>query len=155
MIKDKDEKPAKPSGNGDKSAEILEALRNVASNQSVLTDRLADVEERLDGAATANEAILKLVNLFYNTDDKHIIELSHISPLAARPFAGALTLDMLTDPDVQSGKLSLNKALILNYLRLQRSVRGRHFGLGVSALQDQVNAEGQKEDYPEMDAGTT
>lgn len=135
------------------NAEILEALRNIAQNQADVNERLDEFEERLNDTATQSAALLKMVNLFYDTDDKHIQELSHISPLASRPFAEAMTLDDLATDEIRDGKISLNRLLILNYLRLQRSVRGRHFALGVPVLQDQVNAEGQKETFPEFEAG--
>lgn len=150
----RESRKSKSTGNSKQEAQsILESLQAIARNQTELNDRLDDMEERLSNAAAGGAALLKLVNLFYDTDDKHISELSHISPLAARPFAEAMTLDDLTSEAVQNGQLSLNRLLILNYLRFQRSVRGRHFALGVPVLQDQVNVEGQKEVLPEFEAG--
>lgn len=95
------------------------------------------------------------LSMYFNTDDKHITELSFISPLAARPFAEAMTLDAMTVEQVRSGEVSLNKLLILNYLRFQRSVRGRLLGIGAEAMREQVSSEGSKgeEEMPEFEAG--
>lgn len=131
------------SGNGHQefsSEQVLGAMQRIAELQGELSERLQDLEEKVSNSSV-NPALLRMVNLFYDTDDKHIAELSHISPLAARPFAAALTLDMMTDPAVQDGTISLNKLLILNFLRLQRSVKGKHFALGIPVLQTQVSNE--------------
>lgn len=138
------------SSNGSHDGEVLQAIAN---NLALLTDRLDDIEDRVQQNAAAGQALLQMVNLFYDTNDKHITELSYISPLASRPFAEALTMDALLDPDVKSGEVSLNKKLILNFLRLQRSVKGRHFALGMPVLQEQVTAQTEK-DADEFEAPT-
>jgi len=119
-------------------------LQGIANSLALLTDRLDEMEERIQNNSATNQALLQMVNLFYDTADKHITELSYISPLTSRPFAEALTMDALLDEDVKSGAISLNKKLILNYLRLQRSVRGRHFALGLPVLEQQVTAQTEK-----------
>jgi hypothetical protein len=130
---------------------VMEAI---LQNQQELSDRLGDIEEtkHKDGEGSA---LIKLANIYFNTDDNHITELSFISPLAARPFAEAMALDAMTTEEVRSGIVSLNKLLILNYLRFQRSVRGRLLGIGAEAMREQVSSEGAKgeENMPEYEAG--
>jgi len=136
----------KNNGNGDGHANLQTTLELLLQNQQELNDRLSDIEETKHSEAGEGAALVKLANMYFNTDDKHITELSFISPLAARPFAEAMALDAMTTEEVRSGKISLNKLLILNYLRLQRSVHGRLIGIGTSAMQEQISAATSKEE---------
>jgi hypothetical protein len=146
--KEKDTEP----GNND-NGELKALLGAIHQNQQELSDRLSDIEET-SHKSVDNSALVKLANMYFNTDDKHIVELSFISPLAARPFAEAMALDSMTTEEVRNGTISLNRMLILTYLRFQRSVRGRHLGIGAEAMLGQVTSEGKgDEEMPDFEAG--
>jgi len=132
----------------------LDTLLNMmVKNQTELSDRLSDLEETMHKGSEIS-TLVKLANMYFNTDDKHIQELSFISPLAARPFAEAMALDAMTSEEVRTGVISLNKLLILTYLRFQRSVRGRLLGIGAEAMKEQVSSEAAgQEGMPEYEAG--
>jgi len=146
-------KPKEAEAESSEQNGVHELLQAIAQNQQEFSDRLSDLEEsaqKVDTSAT----IVKLANMYFNTDDKHITELSFISPLAARPFAEAMALDAMTTDEIRRGDISLNKLLILNYLRLQRSVRGRLLGIGAEAMREQVSSEANKEEeMPDYEAG--
>ena len=144
----------KIKGDGQDIKAVLEQLQIIAQNQTEFTDRLSELEEVAHKGAEGS-TLIKLANIYFNTDDKHIMELSFISPLAARPFAEAMALDSMTSEEVRGGVISLNKLLILYYLRLQRSVRGRLLGIGAEAMREQVSSEAAREEgeMPEFEAG--
>jgi len=146
-------KPKEAEVESDEQNGVHQLLQAIVQNQQEFSDRLSDLEEsthKADPSAT----IVKLANMYFNTDDKHITELSFISPLAARPFAEAMALDAMTTDEIRRGDISLNKLLILNYLRLQRSVRGRLLGIGAEAMREQVSSEASKEEeMPDFEAG--
>lgn len=144
---------AKKSDNGNEELSVKDSLALILKNQNIISERVDEIEDKINENADVKNALLQLVNLYYNTDDTHILELSYISPLAAAPIAESLALDAMTSPDVRNGKVSLNTLVIMKWLRSLRSVRGRHLGLGAAAMQDQVNTETKEEPMSEIEAG--
>ncbi len=129
--------------------ESLEAINKVLGN---ISERQDEFEEQLN--RKTNTASSKLVDLYFNADKKHILELSWIAPLAATPFAEAIALENMTAEQIRSGEESLLEFYIDTQLRLNRSIRGRLVGLGAEALREQVSSEGAKEEeMPEFRAG--
>lgn len=120
---------------------ILDALENMRKEND---ERFGELEHKVEGVQGDGADRLRMVNLFYDTDKKHILELSNISPASVRPFATALTLASILKPEVQSGEVSLDEVFIENFLRLRRSAHGKHFGLGLRALEEQMSATQQE-----------
>lgn len=142
------------SGNGHNGSNDGEVLQSIANNLVLLSDRLADLEDRVQQTTSDNnKALLQLVNHFYNTDDKHIKELSNISPLSVRALSTAATMDMIGSEEVKSGRASLVGIAIDNFLRFRRSASGRHLMLGMNALQEQIQSQNEKTDGEEFEAG--
>lgn len=140
-------KTSKASENG----QLVEMLQQLNARLDNMEDAIEDVR---NSNKSNNEATLKLVNFIFDTDNDHITELSYISPLAVESLANALTLDAMTDEPIASGEVSLNKRLIHNMLRLNRSVRGRLlFGIGKEALGEQLATQGEQEATDEMELG--
>ena len=132
---------------------LQEVLQTIAQNQQELSDRLGDLEESRN--KDDSSAIVKLANMYFKPEDKHLPDLSWISPLAAEPLAEALTLNLMTTEDARKGKISLNTELIYTWLHFQRGVRGRLLGIGADAMREQVSAEASKgeEEMPDFEAG--
>jgi len=149
----KEAKKGEIGSDGQDNKAILKVLEAIAGNQEELNGRLTDLED-MAHKGSESSTLVKLANMYFNTDDKHIPEMSFISPLAARPFAEALALDAMTTEEVRSGVISLNKLLILNFLRFQRSVKGRLLGIGAEAMKEQVSSEAAgQEDMTEYEGG--
>lgn len=129
-------------------------LNTLIENQKTLTSHIAEINERMLDLETRrsseNKALLQMVNFLYDTDDKHIPELSRISHPAARPFALGMALESILDEDVQSGAVPLSQKVRLNYLRLQRSVGGVHLGRGLRLAEDQAQAAAEEAEEREL-----
>lgn len=136
------------------SPSLEELLKSLVSGQRELNDRLSDLEE-----ATAKGgqdlAKIQLANMYFKPEDQYLLDMSYISPLAARPLAEALALDKQTSEEVRSGQVSLNVLVIYNWLHALRGVRGRMMGIGAEAMKEQVSAESARteEGMAEFEAG--
>jgi len=133
--------------NGDKDLKAM--LQTIIANQQEQAERLGELEEGKDKNNTS-EALLRMVNFLYNTDDKHILELTRIPIQTAQPLALGMTLDSLMDDDVQSSEVSLSQKLRLYYFRLMRSVGGVHLGRGIRLAEEQAAAEAEKAEEFEL-----
>ena len=125
-------------------------LQTVIAQQQELAERLSDLEENKTKHNGGNEALLQMVNFLYNTDDKHILELTRIPIQTAQPLALGMTLDSILDDDVQSGECSLSHKLRLNYFRLMRSVGGVHLGRGMRLAEEQAAAKTEETEELEL-----
>jgi len=136
-----------PANDDGANSEVLSLLQAISKKQEEQDERLVDLEEGTRQGAAA----LRMVNLTYDTDDDHLPGLTRIPLRAARPFALAMTLDDLTDPDVLSGKVSLQHRFHRHYFHLMRSVGGEHLKRGVELAGEQASSEAEK--GAEMDLG--
>lgn len=127
-------------GNGTELHELVGLVKNLVQSQEAAAARMDEIEEKVE-TGSPDAAKLRLVNLLFDTDDKRVMELAKISPLAVRPFAAAMTLEAIGDPKVKSGEVSLSKLYMINLLRLGRSSKAWYFMAGIPALQEQVTAE--------------
>lgn len=130
--------------------DIEDALQAILAQQQALSQRLEELEEETSKHNGDNKALLQMVNFLYDTDDKHIYELTRIPIQSARPLALGIMLDSLFDPDVQSGEVPLSHKLRLAYLRLMRSVGGVHLGRGMRLAEEQAAAEAEKVEELEL-----
>jgi len=128
-----------------------EILQMIVSQQKELGDRLSDIEKHNDDKSNASAALLRMVNLTYDTDDEHLSELTRIPIQAARPHALGMMLESLFDEDIQVGEVPLSRKLRNSYFRLMRSVGGVHLGRGVRLAEEQASAEQEKAE--EFDLG--
>ena len=135
------------AGDNGASGEMLSLLQGIAKKQQEIDERLEELEEGTQKGAAA----LKMVNLMYDTDDKHLPGLTRIPLRAARAFALSMTLNDLTDPDVMAGKVSLQHRFYMYYFQLMRSVGGEHLKRGVALAGEQAATELEK--GAEMDLG--
>jgi hypothetical protein len=141
-------KKIKDEGNTNSMEEILQMM---VSQQKEFADRLTEMEDQNKNKTSANEALLRMVNLTYDTDDQHLPELTRIPIQAARPHALGMMLESLFDEDVQDGSVPLSRKLRNSYFRLMRSVGGVHLGRGVRLAEEQASAEQEKAE--EFDLG--
>jgi len=134
---------------------IEELLQTIIANQQEFSDRLSDLEEKEIGKVDGSTTAVKLANMYFKPEDKYLPDVSWISPLAARPFAVALTLDKMTDAPVRRGDISLTEIFIYYSLHFSRGIAGRLMHMGKEALEQQVSAEAVKseEEMPEFEAG--
>ena len=100
--------------------------------------------------SVAADALLRMVNHLYNTDDEHLPELTRIPINAARPLALGMALESILDEDVQSGEVPLSKKLRNYYFRLMRSVGGVHLGRGIRLAEEQAAAEIERAEELEL-----
>jgi len=156
MIKGKEKDRQNIGGNGqnDQSATLTQLLQTIAQQQQELSDRLSELEEMVTNRDRDNTKI-QLAHMYMKPPKDYLVDLSRISPLAARPIAEALALDEMTSPRVRSGEISLNRLVIENWLHALRGVRGFILHLVADAMKEQVSAEATKEDeeMPEFQAG--
>jgi len=147
-------KPKKIENEGNGQQTIQELLQVIAQNQQELSDRLSDLEETKDKKDDDNTKI-QLAHMFVKPPDEWLVDLSKISPLAARPYAEAMALDAMTTPKVRSGEISLNKLLWLEYLHALRGVRGFILHMVADTMREQVSSEAAKgeENMPDFEAG--
>jgi CHAD domain-containing protein len=134
----------KVSDNGEESQAMLASLQALNVALGNIIARQDELEEQFNKKMAP--ASSKLVDLYFNTDARHIHELSWIAPLAATPFAEAIALENMSNEEIRSGKVSLLEFFIEKQLRFNRSVRGRLVGLGAESLREQVSSEAAKED---------
>ena len=138
-----------PENNGhDANKEMALLLQTMIAQQKELADRLEDLEKK--GSSTAADALIRMVNLTYNTDDDHLPELTRIPIQAARPHAIGMMLESILDEDVQNGTVPLSRKLRNYYFRLMRSVGGIHLGRGVRIAEEQASAETEKAEEMEL-----
>ena len=135
--------------NSDGDSDLKAMLQTIINSQQEQAERLDELEEG-KGKNDTGEALLRMVNFLYNTDDKHILELTRIPMQTAQPLALGMTLDSLMDDDVQSGEVSLSTKLRLYYFRLMRSVGGVHLGRGIRLAEEQAAAEAEKAEEFEL-----
>lgn len=148
MVKKKEKIIEEETGSNSNGSEMKAALEAILYNQQELAGRIDDMEKN---TRNTDAALLRMVNLMYDTDDKHLPELTRIPIQAARPHALGMMLECLFDEDIQNGSVPLSKKLRLNYFRLMRSVGGIHLGRGVRLAEEQAAAETEK--GIEMDLG--
>lgn len=146
MVKKKDESIENTDG---QLGEVLGLLQIMAKKQQELDERLEEMEET--GSKRAAE--LEIIRLIYDTDDKHLPGLTRLPMQAVRPFARAMMLHALHDPDVRSGKKSLSETYRTAYFTLMRSVSGEHLQKGRELALEKVQSELEKVRGPEIDLG--
>lgn len=137
--KDKVKPKVKPTDDGG----VMKLLEQVVSGMKDLSDRMDDMDDKIQNQK--GEALKDLVHFLYNTDDKHLPELSVISKRAARVHALGIGLEAVFDDDVRKGKVSLSTKIRNAYLRLQRSVDGKHLGRGIGLATEQLTAQADEE----------
>lgn len=126
--------------------DLKSMLRIITQNQQDINNRIDAQEQK----AVANErALLQMVNFLYDTDDKHIPELTRIPVAAARPFALGMALETILDDSQKD--IPLSRTVRLQYMRLMRSVGGIHLGRGLRLAEEQAQAVADAAE--EMDLG--
>ena len=134
-------------------AMLLEALQAIIGKQSEFSERLDDIEHDVHGGDKVGN-LIKLANFYFKPEKEYLVDMSFLSPLAARPIAEAMALDEMTSPRVRNGEISLNRLVIENWLHALRGVRGRLLGIGAEAMREQVSSEGTKDEgLAEFEAG--
>ena len=136
------------NGNGQEPEQddMKSMMKMLLQNQKDINDRL-DHEEKKN--TLQEKALLQMVNFLYDTDDKHIPELTRIPVQAARPFALGMALETILDDAYKD--IPLSKTVRLHYMRLMRSVGGIHLGRGLRLAEDQAQAVADAAE--EMDLG--
>ena len=129
----------KESKDGGGNDEVLGYLKAIVAKQQEQEERL----EELESGKGKEMAQLRLVNLLYDTDDKHLPGLTRLPLRAVKPFAIAMMLDKVTSPEVREGKVSLQQVFYTNYFMLMRSVGGDAFKQGVGLAGEQAASEGE------------
>lgn len=128
----------------------------LAKTQKTLGDALLDLQEKHEKDKGNGQAALRLIELTYDTDADHIKELSYITHLMRRPIAVLYTIERIGSKAVRSGKESLLSTYMENFLRLGRSVDGRHLDKGRHLAADQLS-QGEKgegiEDFGDIGRG--
>lgn len=124
----------------DNNNEVLVLLQGIAKKQQEQDERLEELEQGKGKSAAA----LRMVNLLYDTDSEHLPGLTRLPLGAVRPFALAMMLDAITDPDVRAGKISLQSKFRFFYFQLMRSVGAEHLKAGIELAGEQAAAETEK-----------
>lgn len=139
------------NGNGHNTTqnnEVTSMLQSIINQQKELSNRLGELEDKK--TTTSADALLRMVNLTYDTDDKHLPELTRIPLNSARPLSIGIMLESIFDPDVQAGLVPLSSKLRNAYFRLMRSVGGVHLGRGVRLAEEQAASEAESAEEREL-----
>lgn len=150
MTKKKDvyEEEYQESANGH-DGEVLDLLKSIAAKQQEQDERLEDLEE--SGGRMAAE--LRIIELVYDTDDKHLPGLTRLPLNSVKHFARAMMIHALRDPEVRAGKRSLSEAYRTAVFTLMRSVGGEHLEKGRQLAVEKVQSELEKVRGPEVNLG--
>lgn len=149
MLKRKDANEENEELGQSDSQRILAMLENISRQQGELQERV----EELEKSTTSADASIHMMNFLYNTDDKHLPELTRIPIQSVRPHALGMMLESLFDPEVQSGEVPLSRILRNAQFRLMRSVGGIHLGRGVRLAEQQAEAEQEQAAEIELGGG--
>jgi len=130
----------KAKSNGDKSSEMLALLQSVVNKVTEFDERITEME---DGRGK-EQSQLRLINLLYDTDDKHLPGLTRLPLTAVKPFAVAMMLDAIMSEEVRSGKMSLPSVFRTSYFHLMRSVGAEALNKGNELAAEQASQEAEK-----------
>jgi len=104
------------------------------------------LEQAIEGKQKNNgvgvgEALLKLVNLLYDTDDTKLAELSWLDHREVFPMSIQMTKEEALK---EERTIPLTKVWRTAYLRLKRSVQMKAFMVGAGLAHEQAAAEAEK-----------
>jgi hypothetical protein len=144
-LKDDNEKGELPPKEEESTSELKAIMKDVIKGQKDINDRMNDYEKK---RSVEERALLQMVNFLYDTDDKHIAELTRIPVPSARPFALGMALETILDEDKKD--IPLSRTVRINYMRLMRSVGGVHLGRGLRLAESQAEAAATEAEEMEL-----
>ena len=107
-----------------------------------------------DASTTSSKdaALLKLVNLLFDTPDNLMPQLTRLSRREVLPLSLQMMKESVFSPDriIRNeeghiiGRIPLTRIWRLAYMKLLRSVEGKHFMLGAGLAHEQASAEAEK-----------
>jgi hypothetical protein len=98
-----------------------------------------------DGTAR-QQAILKLVNILYDTPDEKLSELTEIPRKAVLPLSVQIMREAALDPKRIAAGIPLSYVWRTAYFKLMRSVGRKHFMIGSTLASEQAAAETEAEE---------
>jgi len=134
-------KDPKGQGNGPFESQVLDALSAIGQKLGEHDEQIAEFGQQRQ---SKGEALLRMVNLCYDPDDKKLPGLTRLPLNAVHPFAIGRTLNAITSEEVRSGKKSLVDVFYNSYFLLMRSVGGDAFNKGVQLASEQAAAEAEE-----------
>lgn len=96
------------------------------------------------GRSAEGEALLKLVNVLYDTDENKLPQLTRIERRAVLPLSIMMMKNDILDKKRIDGKIPLSKCWLKHYFQLQRSVDRWYFMVGAGLAHEQAAAEVEK-----------
>lgn len=123
MLKKKEEvkKPGGEFSNNGQLGEVVAALQRVAEQQQEFGERLDELDRK---SSAAGEAQLLVAKRVFDTDRKHLPEMTVISLRMVNPFSLADACASILDDDVQEGRVTLGQIRRESIYRHLRSVKG-------------------------------
>lgn len=128
-----------------KQNKLLEAM---ILKQGEIVERLEDVERK---SVANDQATINLVNYIMDTDDKHLPEMTNLSPLSIRALAHAEGLESILHNTDR--KTSLARKILIMYYRLLRSEGGLHLGRTTRIMERQLENEDEDNNLEKMQMG--
>jgi len=104
-----------------KNGSIEALLEGFESFKKDVNDRFDELENKRDASG---EAKLFIADRMFNTDTKHLPEMTNNPLRTIRPLADAATAAAILDDDVQAGLKSLGEVWRDSYYRHMRGLRG-------------------------------
>ena len=136
MIKKGKEKT--PDNNGHYQA-IADSLQALGKLQQEMSERLEELEHKKD---LGGEAKLLIAQRVFDTDRKHLPEMTVLPIRAVRSYSLADMSASVLDPDVQCGLVTLGQIRRESIYRHLRSVRGNLLEKGhLQAMEQAKQAE--------------
>lgn len=102
-----------------------------------------DTRDRHDGAGN-QEALLRLVNVLFDTDEEHLPELTEIPRNAVFPLSIQMMKEGALDPERKKNHIPLTRVWRISWMKLMRSVGRKHFMIGSTLASEQAQAEAEK-----------
>jgi len=138
----KAKKKKEESNNGSFESQVLDALSTISGKLGEHDEQIAEISQ---SRQAKGDALLKMVNLCYDPDDKKLPGLTRLPLNAVNPFAIGMTLNAITSEEVRSGKMSLVDVFYNKYFLLMRSVGGEAFSKGVQLASEQAAADAEEQ----------
>ena len=115
--------------------------REIMAENKKLKEEIEELKKSLKGGNAGSEALLRLVNVLFNTDIDQLPQLSRLERREVFPLSIQMMKERALDPTRNE---PLTKVWRTAYLQLKRSVDMRAFMIGAGLAHEQAQAEEEK-----------
>jgi hypothetical protein len=139
----------KDNGQGE-MADLVATIQALAKGQQNLLDRIEDMESKRGADGRAK---LFMAQMVYDTDRRHLPEMTSIPLRAVRPYSLADMSAAILDPEVQCGTVTLGQIRRESIYRHLRSVKGNLLEKGAEQVKVETTSNEGDTDFEEANMG--